>query len=101
MLLDCWNGQLTPWSTVLLQKLTVARVLKKFMAFYGSRRFITMFTRDIHWTPSFVTRIQFISLHFIILPDLIITFGEEHKIGKLLNKKYPQATSHFLSPRTK
>jgi hypothetical protein len=100
ILLDCWNGQLTSWSTV-LQKLIVARVPKKFMAFYGSRRFITQCTRDFHWTLLFVTRIQFIFLHFIILPDLIITFGEEQKIGKLPNKKFPQATSYFLSPRTK
>jgi hypothetical protein len=49
-----------------------AQVLKKFVAFYESRRFITVFTRDCHSDLSFATLIQPVSLHFIILPDLII-----------------------------
>jgi flagellar biosynthesis protein FliQ len=32
---------LTPWSTVLLEKLTGRQLVKKFPAFYGTRRFIT------------------------------------------------------------
>ena len=32
---------LTPWSTVLLQKLTGFQLVKEFPAFYGTRRFIT------------------------------------------------------------
>jgi len=39
---------LTPWSGVLLEKLTGFQVLKKFPAFYGSRRFITAFTSARH-----------------------------------------------------
>jgi hypothetical protein len=35
---------LTPCSTVLLQKLTGFQLVKKFPAFYGTRRFITAFT---------------------------------------------------------
>ena len=34
---------LTPWSRVLLKKLIVSQPVKKFPAFYGSRRFITVF----------------------------------------------------------
>jgi len=36
---------LTPWPTVLLEKLTGSLPVKKFPAFYGTRRFITAFTR--------------------------------------------------------
>ena len=35
---------LTPWSRVLLEKLTGTQLVKKFPAFYGTRRFITTFT---------------------------------------------------------
>jgi hypothetical protein len=34
----------TPWSTVLLEKLTGSQLVKKFPAFYATRRFITAFT---------------------------------------------------------
>jgi hypothetical protein len=35
---------LTPWSRALLEKLTDFQLVKKFPAFYGTRRFITAFT---------------------------------------------------------
>jgi hypothetical protein len=35
----------TPWGRDLPEKLTVPQLLKKFPAFYGTRRFITVFTR--------------------------------------------------------
>ena len=39
---------LTPWSRVLLEKLTGFQLVKKFPAFYGTRRFITAFTSASH-----------------------------------------------------
>jgi prolipoprotein diacylglyceryltransferase len=36
---------IVPWSRVLREKLTDPQLLKKFSAFYGTRRFITAFTR--------------------------------------------------------
>jgi hypothetical protein len=39
---------ITPWSRGLLEKLTVSQLVKKFPAFYGTRRFITAFTRAHH-----------------------------------------------------
>ena len=39
---------LTPCSTVLLEKLTSFQPVKKFPAFYGTRRFITTFTSARH-----------------------------------------------------
>jgi len=39
-------------SRVLLEKLTVTQLVRKFPAFYAVRRFITMFTRARHWSLS-------------------------------------------------
>jgi len=41
-------AQLTPWNRVLLQTLTVAHLVKKFLTFHETRRFITMFPRPRH-----------------------------------------------------
>jgi hypothetical protein len=37
--------KLTPWSTLLLEKIRVAQLIKDFEAFYGTWKFITMFTK--------------------------------------------------------
>jgi len=39
---------LNPWFRVSLEKLTSLQLVKKFPAFYGTRRFITTFTRARH-----------------------------------------------------
>jgi hypothetical protein len=36
----------------LLEKAPVAKLLKNFPTFYGTRRLITMFTRTLHWPLS-------------------------------------------------
>jgi hypothetical protein len=38
------TNQITPWSRVLPEKLTVSQLMKIFPVFYGNRRFITVFT---------------------------------------------------------
>jgi len=38
----------TPWRRVLPEKLVVLQLVKKFPEFYGSRKFITVFTRFYH-----------------------------------------------------
>jgi hypothetical protein len=43
---------LTPWSRVLLEKLIVLQLVKKFPAFYGTRRFITAFITAHHLSLS-------------------------------------------------
>jgi hypothetical protein len=35
--------------TNFMEKLTVAQLLKNFPTFYGTQRFITVFTRALHW----------------------------------------------------
>ena len=42
----------TPWSRVLLEKLTDSQLVKRFPVFYGTRRFITAFTRARHLSLS-------------------------------------------------
>jgi hypothetical protein len=68
-------NSLSTWSRVLLYKLSVTHMIKKFSSFYGTRRFVTVFTRVLHWTLSWVKWIQstpsypIFSIHFnIILP---------------------------------
>jgi hypothetical protein len=39
------RNQPTPWSRGLLEKIRVSQLVKKFPAFYGTRRFITAFKR--------------------------------------------------------
>ena len=54
---------LTPWCTVLLEKLTGSQLVKKFPAFHGTRRFITAFTSAHHLSLSWTSSIQSISPH--------------------------------------
>ena len=49
---------LTPWCTVLLEKLTGLQLVKKFPAFYGTRRFITALTSICHLSLSWASPIQ-------------------------------------------
>jgi hypothetical protein len=43
---------ITPWNRFPLEKLIFAQLVKKFSAFYRTRRFITVFTRWSHWPLS-------------------------------------------------
>jgi hypothetical protein len=43
---------ITPYSILLLEKLTVTRLVKKFPAFYGTLRFTIVFTIARHWSLS-------------------------------------------------
>jgi hypothetical protein len=54
---------LTPWSIVLFEKLTGLQLVKKFLTFYGTRRFITAFTSAFYLSLSLVSSIQSISPH--------------------------------------
>jgi hypothetical protein len=42
------ESSLNPWSRVLLEKVLVPQLVNKFLAFYGTRRFITAVTRVRH-----------------------------------------------------
>jgi len=49
---------LTPWCRVLLEKLTGLQLVKKFAAFHGTRRFITVLTSVRHLSLSWASPIQ-------------------------------------------
>ena len=49
---------LTPWCRVLLEKLTGLQLVKKFPAFHGTRRFITVLTSVRHLSLSWASPIQ-------------------------------------------
>jgi hypothetical protein len=72
----CWvlrHNWLTPWSRVCLEKLVVTQLVKKFPAFYGTRRFITVFTRARHWSLSWARCIQSTTFHPISLKSSLIS----------------------------
>ena len=54
---------LTPWSRVLLEKLTGLQLVKKFLAFHGTRRFITALTSVRHLSLSWASPIQSMYAH--------------------------------------
>ena len=54
---------LTPWCRVLLEKLTGLQLVKKFPAFYGTRRFITALTSVLQMSLPWASPIQSIYPH--------------------------------------
>jgi len=54
---------LTPWCRVLLEKLTSLQLVKKFPAFHGTRRFITVLTSVRHLSLSWASPIQSLYTH--------------------------------------
>ena len=56
--ISCTYTLITPWSRILLEKLTGIQLVKKFPAFYGTRRFITAFISARHLSLSCASSIQ-------------------------------------------
>jgi hypothetical protein len=54
-----------PWRLILFQKLPVAQLLKNFTTFYGTWRFITVFTIALHWSLSWAITHHPISLRSV------------------------------------
>ena len=52
LIADTCTYLLTPWSRVLLEKLASLQLVKKFPAFYGTRRFLTALTSALHLSLS-------------------------------------------------
>jgi len=78
LLIEIISGHylLTPWSRVILEKLTGFQLLKKFPTFYGTWRFITAFTSAHHLSsilsqlnPVHTPASQFLKIHLNILPS--------------------------------
>jgi hypothetical protein len=60
--------------TVLLEKLTVTQLVKKFIAFYGTQRFTTVFIAR-HWSLMWARCIQSTTFHPISLRSILILFS--------------------------
>jgi len=58
-----WH-QISPWSTLLLEKLTVPQLVKKFPAFYGARGFSTAFTSARQLSLSWARSVQSMHPHY-------------------------------------
>ena len=54
---------LTPWCRVLLGKLTGSQLVKKFLTFYGIRRFITAFTSAVRLSLSWARSVVYMPPH--------------------------------------
>jgi hypothetical protein len=87
-------------SRVLLGKLLVPQLLKKFTAHYGTRSFITAFTTAHQFFVSLTTQIQFKSFHPISLLSIRIWFS--HLLlclpSYLLASSFPSTSCIYFSP---
>ena len=63
---------LTPYSKVLLQKLTGSQLIKKFSTFYATRKFTTAFTTARHLSLSWASSIQSITPHLTSWKSILI-----------------------------
>jgi hypothetical protein len=91
---------LTPWSRVLLEKLTDLQLVKKFPAFYGTQRFITAFISTRHLSLSWASPIQSIPPHSTSWRFILILFSHLHlslHIG-LLPSGFPTKTLYTPLP---
>jgi hypothetical protein len=68
---NAWSFSLS-WSWALLDKPPIVQPLKNFTAFYGTRWFITVFTRTLHWSLSWARSIQSIPSHPISVRSILI-----------------------------
>jgi hypothetical protein len=83
------------WSWALLGKPPIMQPLENFPAFYGTRRFITVFTRALHWFLSWARSIQSIPSHPISLRSILIlstpptSLSSQWSLSFWLSHQYP------------
>jgi len=98
---------LTSWSRVLLEKLTIFQQVKKFPAFYGTRKFITAFKSARHLSilrqidPVHTHTSHFIKNHLnIILPSSLVLrsvlFLSSFSPKTLYTPLIPTCPAHFI-----
>jgi hypothetical protein len=68
----CWWLLTYLWSWALLEEPPSVLLLSNFPAFYGTRRFITLFTRALYWSLFWARSIQFMPSHPISLRSILI-----------------------------
>ena len=92
---------LTPWCRVLLENLTLLQLVKKFPAFHGTRRFITVLTSVRHLSLSWASPIQSIFPHPTSWRSILIlsTHLRLGLLSGLLPSGFPSKTLYTPSPR--
>jgi len=91
---------LTPWSRVLLEKLTGLQLVKKFPAFYGTQSFITALTSARHLSLSWPSSIQSIIPHPTSWRPILI-LSSNLRLGLpsgLLSSSFPTKTLYTPVP---
>jgi hypothetical protein len=92
-------SQLTPWSRILLEKLTGIQLVKKFPAIYGNRRFITPFTSARHLSLSWASSIQSILSHLTSWKSILILSSYLRlSLPSFLSLTFPHQNPVYTSP---
>ena len=91
---------LTPWCRVLLEKLIVLQLVKKFPTFHGTRRFITALTSVRHLSLSWASPIQSIYPQPTSWRSILILSTHLRLVlhSGLLPSGFPTKTLHIPSP---
>jgi hypothetical protein len=91
--------QPTPHSRVLLEKLLLSQPVKKFLIFYGTRRFITVFSKAHHQPLSLATSIRmmqplpmFLRSTLLLSYDLCLSFTFPHQNSACINSNTTTST---------
>ena len=88
------DNLITPWSRVLLEKLTGSHLVKKFPAFHGTRRFNTAFTSARHLSLSWARSIQSIPPHPTSRRSILI-LSSHLRLGL---SRFPHQNPVYASP---
>ena len=91
---------LTPWCRVLLEQLTGLQLVKKFPAFHGTRRFITVLTSVRHLSLSWASPIQSIYPHLTSWRSILI-LSTHLRLGLpqwSLSLRFPHQDPTYPSP---
>ena len=90
---------LTPWCTVLLEKLTGLQLVKKFPAFHGTRSFITALTSVRHLSLSWASTFQSIYPYPTSWRSILISTHLRLGLPSgLLSSGFPSKTLYTPSP---
>jgi hypothetical protein len=98
----CVLYQFTPQSRALLEKHIVTQLFEKYPIFYGTQRFIIVFTRAHHWSLTWAHWIQFTHLQHIALRSILILSSKLHLglPGGLFHSSFIRFCMHFYLPYT-
>ena len=93
--------KLTPWRWILLEKLRVLLLVKKFPAVYWVREFITGFTKARHLPPSWGRPICFSAPSYFLKIHCYITLMFTHRCFEwFFGFPHQNPVSNFLFPNT-